>query len=56
MFVTEDNEKADELAKPGAMLDEGFVDEARAETMKQEKEEVCAALQYAAGFHCVVEE
>ena len=30
--------------------------EARAETMKQEREKVYAALQYAAGFHCLVEE
>ena len=28
-FVTEGNEKADELAKEGAMLDEGFMAEAR---------------------------
>ena len=57
-FVTEGNEKADELAKAGAMLDEGFMAEARADTMKQEREreEVYAALQYATGFHCLVEE
>ena len=37
-FVTEGNEKADELAKAGAMLDEGFIAEARAEAaMKQER-------------------
>ena len=29
-FVTEGDEKADELAKAGAMLDEGFMAEARA--------------------------
>ena len=40
-FVTEGNEKADELAKAGAMLDEGFVAEARADTMKQERERRC---------------
>ena len=28
-FFTEGNEKADELAKAGAMLDEGFMEEAR---------------------------
>ena len=33
-FVTEGNE----LAKTGAMLDEGFVAETRAETLKQERE------------------
>ena len=37
-FVTEGNEKADELAKAGAMLHEGFMAEARAETVKQERE------------------
>ena len=37
-FVTEGNEKADELAKAGAMLDEVFVAEARAETVQQERE------------------
>ena len=36
------------------MLDEGFMAEARAETMQQEREEVYAALQYAASFHCLV--
>ena len=40
-FVTEGNEKADELAKAGAMMDEGFMAEARAETMKQEREGRC---------------
>ena len=40
-FVTEGNEKADELAKAGTMLDEGFMAEARAETMKQERERRC---------------
>ena len=54
-FVTEGKEKAAELAKAGAMKDEGFVAEARAETMQQEREEVYAALQYAASFHCLVE-
>ena len=41
--------------KAGAMLDEGFVAEARAETMQQEREEVFAAWQNAASFHCLVE-
>ena len=31
------NEKADELAKAGAMLDARFMAEARAETMKKER-------------------
>ena len=55
-FVTEGNEKADDLAKAGAMLDEGFVVEARAKTMQLEREEVYVALQYAASFHCLVEQ
>ena len=37
-FVTEGNEKADELAKAGAMLDEGFMAETRAKTVHQERE------------------
>ena len=36
-FVTEGNENAVEMAKAGAMMDEGFMAEARAETMKQER-------------------
>ena len=55
-FVTEGTEKADELAKEGALLDKEFTAEARAETMQQEREEVYAALQCAASFHCVVEQ
>ena len=50
-FVTEGIEKADELAKEGAFLDEGFVAEARAKTLQQEKEEVYVVLQYSARFH-----
>ena len=41
MFVTEGNEKAGELAKAGAILDESFMAEARAQTMKQERERRC---------------
>ena len=55
-FVTEGNEKADDLAEAGSMLDEGFMAEARGETLQQEREEVYAALQYAASFHCLLEE
>ena len=55
MFVTEGNEKADDLAKAGTKLDEGFMAEARAETMQQEREEVYVALQYAASFDCLVD-
>ena len=55
-FVTDGNEKADELAKAGAILDEGCRAEVRVKTVQQEREEVYAALQCAASFHCVVEE
>ena len=55
-FVTESNENADDLAKAVAMLDEGFMAEARAETMQQERDDVYAALQYAASFHCMIEQ
>ena len=41
-FVPEGNEKADELAKEGAMLDEAFMAEARAKTVQQEREKKCA--------------
>ena len=40
-FITEGNEKASELAKAGAMMDEGFVAEARVATVKQERERRC---------------
>ena len=56
IFVTEGNEKVDEVAKAGAILDEEFLAEARAKTVQHEREEVYAALQYAASFHCFVEE
>ena len=36
---TEGNEKADDMAEARAMLDEGFMAEARAETIQQESEE-----------------
>ena len=38
------------------MLDEGLMTAARAETVQQEREEVYAALQYAASFHCLVKQ
>ena len=55
-FVKDGNEKADQLAKEGAMLDGGFMAQARANTVQQEREEVYAAPQYEASFHCLVEE
>ena len=55
--VTDGNEKADELVKAGAMLDEGFVAEARAKKQSSRRGlEVYGALQDAASFHCLVEE
>ena len=50
-FVTEGNEKADDVAKAGAMLDEGFMAEAGAKTMPQEREEVYVAMRCAAKLH-----
>ena len=44
-FVTEGNEQADDSAKVGALLDEGIMAEARAQTMQQERAEVKTALQ-----------
>ena len=55
-FVTAGNEKADDLAKAGAILDEGYMAEAKAETMPHEREELYVALQYAVSFHCLVEQ
>ena len=55
-FITAGNERADEPAKEGAMLDGGDMAQMRATTIQQEREEVYAALQYAASFHCLVEE
>ena len=54
-FVAEGNEKADELAKAGAMLDEGCKAEVRADAVKQGREKDHVALQHAASFHCLVE-
>ena len=55
-FIAEGNEKADEFAKEGALLDGGLMAQVRASTVQQEREEVYAALQNAAGFHCLVDE
>ena len=55
-FTTEGKVKADELGKEGAMLDGGAVAQVRAITVQQERQEVYAALPYAASFHCLVEE
>ena len=38
-LVTDGNEKADELAKAGTMMDEGFMAEARAEAMQERERE-----------------
>ena len=55
-IATDGREKTNELAKAGAMLDEGFMAQTRAKTVQQEREEVYAAFQYAASFRCLVEE
>ena len=55
-FTADGNEKADELAREGAMLDGGDMAQVRAITIQQEREYFCAALQCAASFHCLVEE
>ena len=39
-FATDCNEKADELAKEGAMLDEGIMAQVRAKTVQQERRSV----------------
>ena len=52
-LLAEGREKADELAKEGARVDGGDMAEVRAITIQQQ---VYAALQYAASFHCLVEE
>ena len=53
--IAEGNEKADELAKEGAMMGEGSMAQVRASAIQQGRE-VHASLQYAASFHCLVEE
>ena len=55
-FITECNEKADELTKDGAMLDGREVVQTRANTVQQRREEVHAALQCAIRFHCLAED
>ena len=53
-FVSEGNEKADDLAEDEAMLDRGEMAQITVSTVQLRSEEVCAALQYAASFHCLV--
>ena len=55
-FITEGHEKADEQAKDGAMMDGGLMAQVRTSAVQQAREEVYTALQYAANFHCLVEE
>ena len=55
-FITEGHEKADELAQEGARLDGEDLAQVRAITIQHERDEVCAGLQYADSFHCLVEE
>ena len=53
--ISEGNEKADELAQEGTMLVEGDMAQVRSITIQQDREEVYAALQRVAGFHCLEE-
>ena len=55
-FVTEGNERADELAKDGAMLDGGEMAQKRASTVQQRREEASAALHCSVSFPCSVVE
>ena len=55
-FIVEGNEKADELAKEGAMMDVGVMAQVRAIKVQQEREHVYATLQDGISFHCLVEE
>ena len=55
-IITEGIEKAEELAKEGAMVDGGLMAQVRACRVQQEREEIYAALRYAASLHCLVEE
>ena len=56
-FVTEGNEKADELAKEGAMLDEGpWRKREQRQSSRSEKRCMQPCMQHAASFHCLVEE
>ena len=55
-LVTEGNERADELARDGALLDGGDVAQIRASTVQQRREVLYAALQSAAKFRWSVEE
>ena len=55
-FITEGNEKANELANDGAMMDGGEMAKMRTSTVQQKREDVHAALQCAASFNCLVEE
>ena len=55
--VTEGNEKRRmSWKKGGAMLDGGEMTQIRANTVQQSRQEVYAALRYAANFHCFVKE
>ena len=55
-FVMEGIERADELAKYGAVLDGAEMPQIRASTFIQKREEVYSVFHYAASFHCFVDE
>ena len=54
-LAVEGNEAADWVAKDGADLDGGAMVTIRNATVRQERMEVNAALQFVATFHCHVE-
>ena len=54
--MTGGNEKVDGLVKEGGMLDGRDLAQVRAVTVQEARDEAFAALQCAAGFHCLVEE
>ena len=53
-FAMEGTEAADWVAKDGADLDGGAMATMRAATVRQERMEAHAALQFVATFHCHV--
>ena len=55
-FVTEGNEKADELAKEGALLDEGFMARQEQRQLSRSEKRCTQFCSVRPVFHCLVEE
>ena len=55
-FITESNEKSDDQATYGAMVDGEVMAQLRGTTVQQQRAGVYAALQYAASLHCLWED